>query len=135
MIRSLAHATIYVTNQDDALKFYTEALGFEVRADFTMDGFRWLTVAPKAQKELEIVLLEPKPGFMFDEESVSMLRTLLAKGVMGAGVFETSDCKSTYNELVKRGVEFTSEPTEKPYGIEATFKDNSGNWFSLVQQK
>jgi catechol 2,3-dioxygenase-like lactoylglutathione lyase family enzyme len=135
MIKALSHATIYVNNQDDALAFYTKKLGFEVRTDAKMDGFRWLTVGPKEQKELEIVLMEPKPGFMFDEETVAAIRKLVSKGALGAGVFETSDCRATYSELKKRGVEFKSEPAEKPYGIEATFKDDSGNWFSLTQRK
>ena len=134
MIRSLAHATIYVKDHEEALQFYTQSLGFEVRSDMTMDGFRWLTVAPKDQKDLELVLMEPKPGFLFDEESAAMLQKLLKKGALGAGVFETADCHQTYKELQERGVEFLTEPEAKPYGIEATFKDNSGNWFSLVQQ-
>jgi len=135
MIKALSHATIYVNSQDEALAFYTKKLGFEVRTDAAMDGFRWLTVGPKEQKDLDIVLMEPKPGFMFDDETVLLIRKLVAKGALGAGVFETSDCRATYEELKKRGVEFTSEPAEKPYGIEATFKDNSGNWFSLTQRK
>ncbi|MCI0697748.1 VOC family protein [candidate division KSB1 bacterium] len=133
MIKKLSHATIYVTNQEEAKKFYTEKLGFEVRTDVTMEGFRWLTVGPKTQPELEIVLMEPKAGFMFDEATVKNIRELIQKGAMGAGVFDTADCKATYEELKGRGVEFLSPPQERPYGIEAIFKDNSGNWFSLTQ--
>jgi predicted enzyme related to lactoylglutathione lyase len=133
MIKKLSHATIYVTNQEEAKKFYTERLGFEVRTDVTMEGFRWLTVGPKTQPDLEIVLMEPKAGFMFDEATVKSLRELIQKGAMGAGVFDTEDCKATYEELKGRGVEFLSPPQERPYGIEAIFKDNSGNWFSLTQ--
>jgi catechol 2,3-dioxygenase-like lactoylglutathione lyase family enzyme len=135
MIKSLSHTSIFVDNQDEALAFYTTKLGFEVRTDVKMDSFRWLTVGPKEQKDIQIVLMEPKPSFMYDEESVAMLRKLLKKGSLGAGVFETSDCRATYTELKKRGVEFRSEPTEKPWGTEAIFKDNSGNWFSLTQRK
>jgi len=133
MITKLSHATIYVSNQDDAKKFYTEKLGFEVRTDVTMEGFRWLTVGPKSQPDLYIVLMEPKVGFMFDEATVKTIRELIAKGALGAGVFDTDDCHATYEELKKRGVEFLSPPQERPYGIEAIMKDNSGNWFSLTQ--
>jgi len=136
MIKKLSHATIYVTNQDEAYDFYVNKLGFEVRTDAKMDGgFRWLTVGPKSQPDIEIVLMEPKPGFMFAEETVNQHRSLIEKGVMGAGVFEADDCRATYAELKKRGVEFMSPPEEKFYGIEAIFKDNSGNWFSLTQHK
>ena len=136
MIKKLSHATIYVTNQDEAYDFYINKLGFEVRTDARMDGgFRWLTVGPKSQPDIEIVLMEPKPGFMFEEETVNQLSSLIEKGVMGAGVFEADDCHATYVELKKRGVEFMSPPEEKFYGIEAIFKDNSGNWFSLTQHK
>ena len=133
MIKKLSHATIYVTNQDEAKKFYTEKLGFEVRTDVTMEGFRWLTVGPKTQPDMEIVLMEPKAGFMFDEATVKTIRELIQKGAMGAGVFDTEDCKATYEELRGKGVEFLSPPQERPYGVEAIFKDNSGNWFSLTQ--
>jgi len=133
MIKKLSHATIYVTNQEEAKKFYTEKLGFDVRTDVTMEGFRWLTVGPKSQPDMEIVLMEPKAGFMFDEATVKQMRDLIAKGAMGAGVFDTDDCQATYEELKKKGVEFLSPPQERPYGVEAIFKDNSGNWFSLTQ--
>jgi len=133
MIKKLSHATIYVTNQEEAKKFYTEKLGFDVRTDVTMEGFRWLTVGPKSQPDMEIVLMEPKAGFMFDEATAKQMRDLIAKGAMGAGVFDTDDCQATYEELKKKGVEFLSPPQERPYGVEAIFKDNSGNWFSLTQ--
>ncbi len=133
MIKKLSHATIYVTNQEEAKKFYTEKLGFDVRTDVTMEGFRWLTVGPKSQPDMEIVLMEPKAGFMFDEATVKQMRDLIAKGAMGAGVFDTDDCHATYEALKKQGVEFLSPPQERPYGVEAIFKDNSGNWFSLTQ--
>ena len=136
MITKLSHATIYVTNQDEAYKFYTEKLGFEVRMDHTMEGgFRWLTVGPKSQPEMEIVLMEPKGGMMFDEATANQLRELIGKGAMGAGVFETDDCQKTYEELKSKGVEFLSPPADRFYGIEALFKDNSGNWFSMTQPK
>jgi catechol 2,3-dioxygenase-like lactoylglutathione lyase family enzyme len=135
MIKKLSHVTIYVLNQNEALKFYTEKLGFEVRTDNTLEGFRWLTVGPKTQPDIEMVLFEPQPGFMFDEKTVAQMRELVGKGALGGGVFNTSDCKATYEELKSRGVEFFSPPQERPYGVEAVFKDNSGNWFSLTQHK
>jgi catechol 2,3-dioxygenase-like lactoylglutathione lyase family enzyme len=134
MIRRMSHATVFVDNQDEALKFYRDKLGFEVRTDAKVsDEFRWLTVGPKGQPDFEIVLMEPKPGMLMDEETANQLRSIMAKGVLGAGVFNTENCRATYEELKGRGVEFVSEPAERPYGIEAVFKDNSGNWFSLTQ--
>ena len=99
------------------------------------NGFRWLTVGPKGQPGLQIVLMPTAPGPMMDQETSDALRTLIRKGVLGAGVFQTSDCKQTYEELKSKGVEFMSPPTERFYGIEALMKDNSGNWFSMTQPK
>jgi catechol 2,3-dioxygenase-like lactoylglutathione lyase family enzyme len=135
MIRKLSHATIWVKDQEAALAFYTEKLGFEVKTDATMGSFRWLTVAPKDQEGLELVLMQAAPSPMIDEETVALINQLIDKGAMGAGVFHTADCRATYTELKGRGVEFVSEPQERPYGIEAVFKDNSGNWFSLTQPR
>jgi predicted enzyme related to lactoylglutathione lyase len=130
----MSHATVFVNNQDEALQFYRDKLGFEIRTDAKVsDEFRWLTVGPKDQPDFEIVLMEPKPGMLMDEATASQLRSLMDKGVLGAGVFNTDDCRKTYEELKARGVEFVSEPSERPYGIEAVFKDNSNNWFSLTQ--
>ncbi len=136
MIRKVSHVTIFVLNQEEALQFYTKKLGFQVRMDATMEGgFRWLTVGLKDQPDLEVILMEPKPGPMWDEETARSLRSLVEKGVMGAGVMQTDDCRNTYKELKDRGVEFLKPPEEKFYGIEALLKDNSGNWFSMTQQK
>lgn len=133
MIRGLSHATILVEDHDEAKAFYTEKLGFEVRSDVTLDGFRWLTVGAPDQAHLELALMAIQPGGPIQEEDVDALRRLLRKGAFGAGVLHTEDCQATYEELKGRGVEFIQEPTERPYGIEATFKDNSGNWYSLTQ--
>jgi predicted enzyme related to lactoylglutathione lyase len=135
MIKAMSHATIYVLNQDDALAFYRDKLGFEVRTDAKMGDFRWVTVGPKEQKDLEIVLFELKPGMMHDAATIATLRELVSKGALGAGVFATADVRATYAELKAKGVEFMSEPKEQPYGIEAMMKDNSGNWFSLCQPR
>lgn len=133
MITRLSHYSIYVLDQDQAYDFYVNKLGFEVVTDVTMDnGFRWLTVKPKDQKDAEIVLMPVKAGSMFDEQSAAQLRDLIQKGKLGSGVFETNDCRATYAELKAKGVEFKSEPKDEFYGTEALFKDNSGNWFSLT---
>jgi len=133
MINKLSHATIWVKDQDAALEFYRDKLGFEIKTDASMGEFRWLTVGPKGQ-DLELVLMPAAPNPMMDEETLELLRKLIDKGAMGAGVFNTDDCKKTYEELSAKGVEFTQTPREQPYGIEAVFKDNSGNWFSLTQR-
>jgi catechol 2,3-dioxygenase-like lactoylglutathione lyase family enzyme len=134
MIARMSHTTIYVLNQQDALEFYTQKLGFEVRMDHTMDGgFRWLTVGPKAQPDLEIILMEVKASPMMDEATARQFRALIENGKIGAGVFETADCRKTYEELKRKGVQFVSPPQERFYGVEAIMKDNSGNWFSMTQ--
>jgi len=134
MIQRLSHVTIYVLDQDAAKDFYVNKLGFDLKTDASMDnGFRWLTVAPKGQPDLEIVLMattNPK----WDAETAEALRTLVRKGVLGSGVLETADCRKTYEELKAKGVEFSQPPVERFYGIEALLKDNSGNWFSMTQR-
>jgi len=134
MIQRMSHATIFVINQNDALEFYRDKLGFRVHTDAMVGpDFRWLTMCTNDQPDFEIVLMEPKPGMLMDEETSNTVRSLLAKGVLGAGVFNTDDCRATYEDLKAKGVQFSSEPTERPYGVEAVFRDNSGNWFSLTQ--
>jgi|SRR5688572_6407764 catechol 2,3-dioxygenase-like lactoylglutathione lyase family enzyme len=137
MITKLSHATVYVVDQDRAKDFYCDKLGFEVRTDARMGSFRWLTVGPKTQPDLELVLMKlaPVPGMGMDEAAVATLRGLVESGKLGAGVWQTDDCRKTYAELAARGVEFSSEPKEMPYGIEAVFRDDSGNFFSLTQRK
>ena len=134
MIRKMSHATIFVNNQEEALQFYRDKLGFQVHTDAMVgEDFRWLTLNTRDQPDFEIVLMEPKPGMLMDEATATQLRAIMEKGVLGAGVFNTDDCHATYQELKDKGVKFVSEPAERPYGIEAVFKDNSGNWFSLTQ--
>ena len=136
MIRKLSHSTLFVTDQEKALAFYRDKLGFKVMVDVTMEGgFRWITVQPPDQKDMEIVLMQPAAGPMFDEECAKALKLLLDKGKMGAGVFNTNDCKATYDELSKKGVQFFQPPEDRFYGIEAIFTDGCGNWFSLTQHK
>ena len=133
MITRFSHATIYVLDQESARSFYTEKLGFETRTDVTAEGFRWLTVAPPGQPDLEIILAEPRPP-MFDAETAEQFRQVIAKGALGAGVMRTDDCQRAFRELSARGVVFLQEPAERPYGVEAVFRDDSGNWFSLTQR-
>jgi catechol 2,3-dioxygenase-like lactoylglutathione lyase family enzyme len=133
VITRLSHTTIWVLDHDAARDFYTSKLGFRVHSDERMDDFRWLTVSAPSQPDHELVLLEPGPPMM-DEETAEQVKTLVAKGVIGPGAFETDDCNRTYAELRERGVKFLSEPTERPYGIEATLRDNSGNWFSVAER-
>jgi catechol 2,3-dioxygenase-like lactoylglutathione lyase family enzyme len=136
MITKYSHVGFFVLDQEEARRFYTEKLGFEVRTDATMDGgYRWLTLGLPGQPDLEVVLMEPKAGPMMDEEAASALRRMIQKGMLGVGVLETDDCRTTYEELKRRGVEFVAPPEEKPYGIEAVGKDNSGNWFSMTEHR
>jgi predicted enzyme related to lactoylglutathione lyase len=135
MIQRLSHVTVFVLNQDEALQFYRDVLGLEVRTDASMDnGFRWLTVGPKGQPEMEIVLMEPRESPMFSAETAAQVRALVQKGAFGVGVFDTLDCRATVDEIQAKGATIVSPPTERFYGIEAVVKDNSGNWFSLCQR-
>lgn len=141
MITKLSHSCLYVLDQDSAKAFYTDKLGFEVRSDINMggefegagEGFRWLTVSPPDQPDVELILADCRMGH--DEETTKELRALVAKGALGAAAWETDDCHKTFTELSERGVIFLQEPAERPYGIEAVFRDDSGNWFSLTQRK
>jgi len=136
MITHISHVTIYVLDLDASLAFYRDKLGFDVRNNVTMDnGFRWVTLSPKMQPTLEIVLMPVKESHMFPAEKAAMLRQLIEAGVMGAGVMEVDDCQKTYEELKAKGVEFQQPPAERFYGIEAIMRDNSGNWFSMCQHK
>lgn len=136
MITKLSHNTLFVLDHDQALDFYVDKLGFTVRMDARMDnGFRWVTVSAPQQPDLELVLYVPTPMGQMDEETADQLRSLLKKGVLGGGVFETDNCHRTYEELKAKGVEFIQTPKETFYGVEALFKDGCGNWFSLTQRK
>jgi catechol 2,3-dioxygenase-like lactoylglutathione lyase family enzyme len=134
MIQKLSHATVYVLDQDRAKDFYVGKLGFEVRTDQTLGSFRWLTVGPKGQPDLELILMKIASGPMLDEASAAQLRALVEKGAFGCGAFETADVRKDYEELSKKGVRFSGPPQERPYGIETVLRDDSGNWFSLVQR-
>jgi catechol 2,3-dioxygenase-like lactoylglutathione lyase family enzyme len=131
-----SHAQLWVHDQDEALAFYTEKLGMEVRADVTlpeMGDFRWLTVGPPGQEDVSIVLMAiPGPPVM-DAETAEEVRNLMSKGFAGTIFLTTDDVHSSYEELKSRGVEFTETPEERPYGIDSGFRDPSGNAFRLTQ--
>jgi len=135
MIQRLSHTTLFVLDQEAAKDFYVGTLGFEVRHDENMGPFRWLTVGPKAQPDLQIVLMPIMSGPMIDAATAETIKTLVQKGAFPVGVLETDDCQATYDELRAKGVEFKGPPAERPYGIEAVMKDNSGNWFSVCQRR
>lgn len=139
MISGMSHTTVFVLDQDSAKAFYTEKLGFELRFDITMGqefegagaGYRWLTVGAKGQPDLQLILSSCDMGR--SPEAAEQLRALVAGGSLGIGVMTTDDCHQTYKELLAKGVTFLSEPAERPYGVEATLRDDSGNAMSLVQ--
>src|SRR5215213_4362860 len=138
MIQRQSHSTIFVTDQQEALEFYRDKLGFEVRTDLPMSDegdVRWLTLSPKGQPDLEIILAPLTPGPMFDAEKVEQIKGLVQSGALGIGVFESDDIHGDYERLSQQGVEFVSPPKEQFYGTEAIVKDNSGNWFSLTERK
>ena len=132
----IANAQLWVHDQDEALAFYTEKLGMEVRADVTlpeMGDFRWLTVGPAGQPDFAIVLMAiPGPPLM-DPETTEQVRSMMAKGFAGTVFLTTDDCQASYEELRGRGVEFTELPEERPYGIDSGFRDPSGNSLRLTQ--
>lgn len=134
MIQTLSHTTVHVIDQEAARQFYVEKLGFEVRADLKLGSFRWLTVSPKAQPGLQMILMPLAASPAMDAATADALKKVVQSGGMGCGILETDDCKGTYEQLLERGVEFRTPPTQRPYGIEAVLLDNSGNWFSLVQR-
>jgi len=135
MIR-IANAQVWVHDQEEALAFYTDKLGFEVRSDVTlpeMGNFRWLTVGPPGQEDFAIVLMAIPGPPVFDAETQEQIRSLMAKGAAGGIFLATDDCRASYEELKARGVEFTEEPEERPYGIDAGLRDPSGNGLRLTQ--
>ena len=129
-------AQVWVHDQDEALAFYTHKLGMEVRSDVTMPemgNFRWLTVGPADQPEIAITLMAiPGPPVM-DPATAAQVRDVVAKGFGGTVFLTTDDCRATVEELRARGVEFSEEPEERPYGIDAGFRDPSGNSLRLTQ--
>jgi catechol 2,3-dioxygenase-like lactoylglutathione lyase family enzyme len=135
MLKQLSYVNVWVDDQDAALKFYTDTLGMEVREDVTMaelGNFRWLTVGLPGQDVALALMSVPGPP-VFDAETQGQIKALVAKGVAGGLFFSTGDVHGTFKELKARGVEFSQEPTQQPYGIDAGFRDSSGNQMRMMQ--
>lgn len=134
MITNVSLVTVWVTDQDAAKDFYVDKLGFVEGTDVSMgDGYRWLTVCQPDHPELQVHLSLPGPPL--DDEDAAAFRHMLDKGSLGAVGLATDDCRKTFEQLRDKGVEFIQEPADRPYGVEAVLRDNSGNWLVLVEQK
>jgi len=134
----IANAQLWVHDQEEALAFYTEKVGMEVRADVTlpeMGDFRWLTVGPPGQEDVSIVLMAIPGAPVMDPDTANQVSALMAKGFAGTMFLTTDDCQASYEELRARGVEFTEAPEERPYGIDSGFRDPSGNSLRLTEVK
>jgi predicted enzyme related to lactoylglutathione lyase len=132
MITNVSLFTVYVTDQDEAKRFYVDVLGFEERSDIKMgEGFRWVTVGHPSQPELQVTLMTPGPPL--SDEMADAIRRSLANGSMSGFGLATDNCQKLYEELVAKGVDFVQPPSERPYGVEALMRDNSGNWLVLVE--
>jgi catechol 2,3-dioxygenase-like lactoylglutathione lyase family enzyme len=134
----IANANVWVHDQEAALAFYTEKLGMEVRSDVTLPelgDFRWLTVSPSGQEDVSLVLMAIPGEPVIDTETRKQIEELMAKGFAGGIFLTTDDCRAEYEALRERGVEFTEAPEERPYGIDAGFRDPSGNSIRLTEVK
>ena len=135
MIR-ITTAQLWVHDQDEAHAFYTQKVGFEVRADVTLPelgDFRWLTVGPVGQPDVSIALMAIPGPPVFDAETAEQVKELTAKGAAGTVFLTTDDVRASYEELKGRGVEFVDAPEERPYGIDSSFRDPSGNHIRMMQ--
>jgi catechol 2,3-dioxygenase-like lactoylglutathione lyase family enzyme len=134
VITGISIVSVWVLDQDSAKEFYASKLGFIVTNDIKLEGgMRWLTVRPPGNDRQELLLMDPLHS-MLDAESAQQVRALVAKGVLSPGVMATSDCQADHEVLAGRGVQFTQPPAERPYGIEAIMRDDSGNWYSFTQR-
>ncbi|PJE96775.1 glyoxalase [Streptomyces carminius] len=135
MFNAITHSQIYVLDQDEALDFYVGKLGLEVNTDVQLGFMRWLTVSVPGHPERQVLLERPGPPAM-SEETAGQVRELVSKGAMGGWlILGTDDCRKTYETLLSRGVEFTQEPTERPYGIDCGLRDPFGNNIRFTQPK
>lgn len=133
MYNAISHHSIFVLDQDEALDFYVNKLGLEVKNDVDLGFMRWLTVGVPGEPGREILLERPGPPAM-DEATAGQVRELLTKGATGlAFILNTDDCRKTYEELRGRDVEFTQEPTEQSYGIDCALRDPFGNHIRIGQ--
>jgi catechol 2,3-dioxygenase-like lactoylglutathione lyase family enzyme len=136
-MNKFSNAQLWVHDQDEAVAFYTEKLGWRVREDITMPelgGFRWVSVSPTGHPETAIVLMAIPGEPVFDAETEGSIRELLAKGAVGAIFLTTDDVQAEYETLKGRGVEFQGAPEQQPWGIDCAFRDPSGNHIRLAQR-
>jgi catechol 2,3-dioxygenase-like lactoylglutathione lyase family enzyme len=133
VITHISLMSVFVNDIDEAKAFYTEKLGFAAGSDVKLPDFRWCTVYLPDHPELHLQLALPGPPL--DDESVAAVGRIMAKGTMHGFGIATDDCRKTFAELVAKGVEYIQEPSDRPYGVEAVLRDNSGNWLVLVEQK
>ena len=134
MITNVSLTTVYCLDQTATRDFYVDVLGFESRVDLPMGpDARWVTISHPNQPELEVTLM--KPGPPLDPDAADFVRRQLEKGQMGGLGLRVDDCRKTHQELVEKGVTFLQEPADRPYGVEAVIRDNTGNWLVLVEPK
>jgi catechol 2,3-dioxygenase-like lactoylglutathione lyase family enzyme len=133
MITNISIVNLFVTDQDEAKQFYVDKLGFVETADVTMGDYRWVTVAHPDHPELEVTLATPGPPVA--DDMAEAIRRSLAAGNMGGFGLSTDDCHKDYEELSAKGIEFVQPPADRPYGVEAVMRDNSGNWLVLVERR
>ncbi|MEV4416976.1 VOC family protein [Catellatospora sp. NPDC049609] len=134
MITNISLVTVYCLDQDKARDFYVDVLGFKAVTDISMgEGFRWVTISHPTQPEIQVTLMTPGPPL--DPEAADFVRRQLEKGAMGGLGLSVDDCRRTFEELSAKGVVFLQEPADRPYGVEAVMRDNSGNWLVLVESK
>lgn len=134
----IASAQLWVRDQDEAVEFWTEKVGLEVKVDAALPelgGFRWVTVGTPGDGGTTIVLMAIPGEPMIDEKTRRSIEELMSRGLAGTVFLGTEDCRASYEEMKTRGVEFTSEPEETPYGIDCGFTDPSGNSARLTQVK
>ena len=132
----ISTAQLWVHDQDEALAFYTERLGMEVRSDVTVPefgDFRWLTVSPPGQEDVAIVLMAIPGAPVMDDATAGQVEDLMSKGFAGTVFLTTDDLKAAVEALKGRGLEFTHEPQEVPYGCDSAFRDPSGNNLRLTE--
>jgi len=134
MITNISITGVFVKNVDEAKRFYTDVLGLEAKDDITLaDGYRWCTVVHPSQPELQVTLSVPGPPH--SQDMIDAINRALDGGGMNGLGFQVDDCHKTFEELSAKGVEFIQEPSERPYGVEAVCRDNSGNWMVLIEPR
>ncbi|ODU03676.1 MAG: glyoxalase [Pseudonocardia sp. SCN 72-86] len=134
MITNISITSVFVKDVDESKAFYIDILGFEEHTDITLgDGYRWCTVKHPNQPELQVHLTVPGPPF--SPEMVDAIKRSQDGGGMNGLGMNVDDCRKTYEDLVSKGVQFVNPPEERPYGVEAVARDNSGNWMVLVEPR